>query len=128
MKTKSETVHHEPSRYQKALWSYVAGFLLSVLLTIIPYLLVINQILSSEVLFTGVILFALAQLLVQLVFFFHLGNESERLNLIALIVIVFNVVVLVGGSLWIMAHLNYNMMPQAFHNGIVAPQTQKASF
>ncbi len=52
---------------------------------------------------------AVTQLLVQLLFFLHLGRESKpRWNLIVLAFAVMVVVIVVFGSLWIMKNLQYN--------------------
>ncbi|MBI5798725.1 MAG: cytochrome C oxidase subunit IV family protein, partial [Candidatus Yonathbacteria bacterium] len=54
--------------------------------------------------------FALAQLLIQVVFFLHLHKKSKpHWNLIVFIFTFFIVAVLVVGSLWVMYNLNYNM-------------------
>jgi cytochrome o ubiquinol oxidase operon protein cyoD len=49
---------------------------------------------------------------VHLVFFLHMnGSSGQRWNLVAFLFAVLMVVILVGGSFWIMNHLNHNMMP-----------------
>lgn len=54
---------------------------------------------------------AAAQALLQLLLFLHLGlEENPRWNLIMFFFMVFVIVILVGGSLWIMANLDYNTM------------------
>ena len=56
---------------------------------------------------------AITQLLVQLVFFLHIDKERKpRWNLAVLLFAALIVFIIVGGSLWIMYHLNYNMSPQ----------------
>lgn len=56
---------------------------------------------------------ALAQILVQLVYFLHMNSSSEGgWNLIAFVFTVLIIAILVVGSLWIMFHLNTNMMVQ----------------
>ncbi len=92
--------------------SYLIGFILSIVLTLIPYFLVTNTPLNKEVLLAIVLGVALLQLVVQLIFFLHLGREEKpRWNLIMLISTLGVVVIVVAGALWIMYHLNYNMMP-----------------
>ena len=60
----------------------------------------------------ALIVFAIAQMGVHLVFFLHIttGPDSTN-NVLALAFGVLIVFLVVGGSLWIMAHLNANMMP-----------------
>ncbi len=91
--------------------TYIAGFILSVILTILPYLMVVDRGLKEQTLILGIILFALFQLLVQAVCFLHLSSKSEaRWNLFTFLFTIMVVLILVVGSLWIMAHLDYNMM------------------
>jgi cytochrome o ubiquinol oxidase operon protein cyoD len=55
---------------------------------------------------------AIAQMGVHLVFFLHITTSPDNVNnVMALAFGVLIVFMLIGGSLWIMAHLNQNMMP-----------------
>lgn len=91
--------------------SYITGFILSILFTIVVFSLVMENLLTGNALITTLILLALLQAFVQLTFFLHLGRGS-RWNLPIFATTVSVVFVLVIGSLWIMNHLNYNMTPQ----------------
>jgi cytochrome o ubiquinol oxidase operon protein cyoD len=86
---------------------YVTGFVLSLFLTVVPYLLVVNDALTAKNLVLTIVVLGLAQLAVQVVFFLHLS--TKRWNLIVFIFTIFVVAILVGGSLWIMYNLKYNM-------------------
>ena len=100
-------------KHSTTLISYIVGFILSLIFTIIPYYLVTNQLLSSDILTAIVLGFAMLQLLIQLIFFLHLGEESgPRWNFIMLISTFGIILLIVVGSIWIMNNLNYNMMPQ----------------
>jgi cytochrome o ubiquinol oxidase operon protein cyoD len=56
---------------------------------------------------------AIIQLIIQLVFFFHLGREPKpRLNTVSFLFMLMVVGIIGFGSLWIMYNLNYNMMGQ----------------
>ena len=97
--------------------SYVSGFIISLILTLMAFALVSQHIdssheaMSHSVLIPIVIALAITQLVVQLVFFLHMGRESKpRLNLTAFLFMILVVVLLVGGSLWIMANLDYHGM------------------
>ncbi len=91
--------------------SYVAGFILSILLTLVAYVLVTMRILSGAEAVVAVISLALLQLVTQVVFFLHLSNKSRaRWNLTAFAFTVLLVVILVVGSIWIMDNLNDNMI------------------
>lgn len=91
--------------------SYITGFILSILLTIIPYYIVVYMELSTGIKTISIVLLALAQLFVQLVFFLHLNTRSEKgWNFLSFIFTMLVVIILIGGSLWIMYHLRVNMM------------------
>jgi cytochrome o ubiquinol oxidase operon protein cyoD len=93
--------------------SYVTGFILSVVFTISAYLLVRHHALDPRNLVILIVLLAMIQFIVQLIFFLHLGRESKpRWKLFVLIFMIFVVSILVFGSLWIMGNLNYRMSPQ----------------
>lgn len=90
----------------------ILGYVLSFLLTATTYLVVTRHHLSDgELLFT-IFGCAIAQALFQLIFFMHLGLESKpHWNTITFLFVVLVIVIVIGGSLWIMNNLNYNLMP-----------------
>ena len=88
------------------------GFLLSVVLTAIPFWLVMTEALAPQT--TGLVItaFAVVQIIVHMVFFLHMNHKSEGgWNMLALIFTIVVVVIAVAGSVWVMYHLNTNMMP-----------------
>ncbi len=96
--------------------SYIIGFALSLLLTISVYLFVNDHVTTAHEAFSHGFLIALilclavVQLVVQLVFFLHLGQETKpRWNLAVFGFMMVILIVIVGGSLWIMSNLKYNM-------------------
>lgn len=100
-----------------ALRSYVAGFALSILLTAASFIVVSTHVVSSPGLLFIIVLLALTQLIVQLIFFLHLRQESKpRWNLVMFLSTFGLVLILVIGSLWIMNHLNYNMTPDQINS------------
>jgi cytochrome o ubiquinol oxidase operon protein cyoD len=100
---------HETDR--GTLTSYVTGFGLSVLLTLVAYLFVTHHIFSGWTLFAAIVGLALVQFAVQLVCFLHLGRETKpRWKSLAFSFMILIVAILVLGSLWIMTNLNYHMM------------------
>lgn len=116
--------HHEHDDIPHGtLREYVIGFVLSVVLTAIPFWLVMGEVLPSKLLTTGIILaFAIAQMLVHVVFFLHLNSRSEEgWNLLAAIFTIVLVVIAIAGSLWVMFHMNANMMPMSVHEMRQAP-------
>lgn len=95
--------------------SYLIGFLLSIVLTIAAYLLVVNEGLRDKIAPAAVLiilsLLASAQLIVQLLFFLHLGDESKpRWRLMSFIFAFTILGIIVFGSLWIMFDMNSRMM------------------
>ena len=104
IKPQFETRHHE-ARYK----SYVIGFLLSIAATLLAYFFVVNNVWPKEMLTYVVLAIAVVQLVVQAVFFLHLGRGS-RLKSVTFLFAILIVLVVVIGSLWIMHHLDYNMM------------------
>ncbi len=94
---------------RRKLSSYVTGFLASVYLTVTAYLLVVHHLFNGWALVMTIAGLALVQLVVQLVFFLHLGQESKpRWNLMAFLFMSMVVVIVVSGSLWIISNLNYH--------------------
>lgn len=92
---------------------YVIGFVLSVFLTAIPFWLVMGKVIGSANITAFVILvFAVVQVLVHMIYFLHLNAKSEGgWNMLALIFTLVLLVIMLVGSLWVMDHLNANMMP-----------------
>ncbi|MDQ8034731.1 cytochrome o ubiquinol oxidase subunit IV [Bordetella genomosp. 1] len=98
--------------------SYMTGFVLAVILTAIPFWLVMGQVLQSSRT-TALIILALAavQIVVHLVYFLHMDTKSESgWSMLALIFTLVMVVITLSGSIWIMYHLNSNMMPMTPHD------------
>jgi cytochrome o ubiquinol oxidase operon protein cyoD len=93
--------------------SYVTGFILSLLLTAMPFLMVYYGTVHGAALIAAIVLFALLQLGVQLVFFLHLGRGADkRWNIMVFVFMIIVVLTVVIGSLWIMHNLDYHMGPQ----------------
>ena len=92
---------------------YLNGFLLSVVLTAVPFALVMGGVTSHPTVLSVVLLgFAAVQVVVHMVYFLHMNTRSEGgWNLLALVFTAVLVVIVLSGSLWVMHHLNSNMMP-----------------
>ena len=92
---------------------YMIGFVLSVVLTAIPFWLVMAGVLESKLL-TAVLVMGIGvvQILVHMVYFLHMNPRSEGgWTMMALIFTLIIVGIAIAGSLWVMHHLNANMMP-----------------
>ncbi len=92
--------------------AYLIGFILSVILTAVPFALVMAHAAPAAVLIPAVVAVGIVQICVHLVCFLHMSRGSSQLwNNAAFVFAVVIVGILVIGSLWIMYHLNMNMMP-----------------
>ncbi|MFT3859101.1 MAG: cytochrome o ubiquinol oxidase subunit IV [Aquabacterium sp.] len=105
--------HHEEGGYHATYKGYLIGFLLSVVLTAIPFWLVMGKVLPSPRVTAFVILaFAAVQMIVHMVYFLHLNAKVEGgWSLLAMVFTVSLVVIMLSGSIWVLYHLNTNMMP-----------------
>lgn len=114
--------HHGDEAPHGSLREYLTGFLLSVVLTAIPFWLVMGDGLPSKVATVAIILvFAVVQMLVHMVYFLHLNTRSEGgWNMLAIIFTLVLVVITIAGSLWVMYNMNEKMMPSA-HEMRIAP-------
>ena len=91
--------------------SYATGFILSVILTVIPFGLVMYPTLPKMTTLAIVLLFAVIQVIVHLVYFLHLDRSpAQRNNVAALVFSALVIVLLVGLSLWIMFSIHTVMM------------------
>lgn len=108
---------HDDHADHGSLKSYAIGFVLSVILTAIPFALVMGKAFASSSTTALVILgFAAVQIVVHMVYFLHMNTRSEGgWSMLALIFTVMLVVITLAGSLWVMYHLNHNMMPMPAH-------------
>ncbi|HKU18021.1 MAG TPA: cytochrome o ubiquinol oxidase subunit IV [Candidatus Saccharimonadales bacterium] len=90
--------------------SYVVGFILSLVFTLIPYYLIVHKSFGKHALIATILVFAVLQMAVQMLFFLHLGREKKpRFNLAFLGSTVSIIMLIVVGSLWIMSHLYHGM-------------------
>jgi cytochrome o ubiquinol oxidase operon protein cyoD len=93
--------------------AYATGFVLSLVLTVIPFALVMRGAVSGSTALFCLIGAAIAQILVHLHYFLHLDTSSAaRWNVLALLFTALIIALFVGGTLWIMVHLqlNYRVM------------------
>jgi cytochrome o ubiquinol oxidase subunit IV len=94
-----------------SLKSYLTGFVLSLILTAIPFALVMSGTWSSSVILAGIFSAGIVQILVHLHYFLHLDTSSAAgWNMLAIIFTLLIMVLFVGGSIWIMNDLHYRMM------------------
>jgi cytochrome o ubiquinol oxidase subunit IV len=91
---------------------YLCGLVLAILLTATSFYVAGTDLVWQPSIPVALVVLAIAQMGVHLVFFLHVttGPDSTN-NVLALAFGVLIVILLIGGSLWIMANLNHNMMP-----------------
>ncbi|KKX29327.1 cytochrome o ubiquinol oxidase subunit IV [Rhizobium sp. LC145] len=94
---------------------YVTGFVLAAILTAIPFWLVMGDVLESKLLTAFFIMgLGVVQIVVHMVCFLHMNPRSEGgWTMMALIFTLVLVAITLAGSLWVMHHLNTNMMPMS---------------
>ena len=96
---------------------YLIGFGLSVVLTAIPFWLVMTGAITDKSTTALVIMaFAMVQIVVHMIYFLHMNTKAENgWTVMALIFTIILLVITLSGSLWVMYHLNHNMMPMSAH-------------
>lgn len=104
--------HHDDGPHS-SFSGYMVGFVLSVVLTAIPFWLVMDGVIThrpTAVMVLGA--FAVAQILVHMVCFLHMNGKVEGgWTLLSTIFTVVFVAIAIAGTLWVMFHMNENMMP-----------------
>lgn len=98
--------------------SYSVGLVLALVLTVAAFSMAFAAtgspgVIPHALILPAILLLAMVQLVVQLVFFLHLGQSKEsRWDTALFTFTFFGILVVVLASVWIMSHLNYNMTPQ----------------
>jgi cytochrome o ubiquinol oxidase operon protein cyoD len=98
--------------------TYLIGFGLSVILTAVPFWLVMTGVLGSNQVTAAVIVaLAFVQIVVHMIYFLHMDTRSEGgWTMMAMIFTIVLVVIALSGTLWVMYHLAQNMMPVSVHD------------
>ena len=104
---------HAPSFPHGSMRDYVTGFVLSVILTAIPFFLVMSGIVGSGRLTAFLVLAcAVAQIIVHMIYFLHMNLKNEAgWTMISLVFTIVVLVIAVIGTIWVMYHMDANMMP-----------------
>lgn len=91
---------------------YLIGFVLAAGLTVVSFYIARSTLVWAPSIPIALSVLAIAQMGVHLVFFLHMTSGPDNVNnLLALAFGLLIVLLLVFGSLWIMSHMNHNMMP-----------------
>jgi len=104
---------HEGDGHHGSLKDYAIGFILSVILTAIPFWLVMTKAFDKSSTTAIVILgFAAVQVIVHMIYFLHMNGKAEGgWSLLATLFTLVLLVIVLAGSIWVMYHMNINMMP-----------------
>ena len=103
--------HPDDADAASGLRGYTIGLGLAALLTVLSFTLPATGLVWGPAIPVALIVFAIAQMGVHLVFFLHLTTGPDNVNnVMALAFGVLIVLLVIGGSLWIMAHLDHNMI------------------
>lgn len=91
---------------------YVKGFIAALILTIIPFYFVATQSLPKDTTYAVLFACAIVQVVVHFFYFLHMESKTQdgRWSIISLVFTAVVVVILIGGSIWIMLSLHQNMM------------------
>ncbi|MDQ7746703.1 cytochrome o ubiquinol oxidase subunit IV [Hydrogenophaga pseudoflava] len=120
---------HQDDGPHSSFSGYMVGFVLSVILTAIPFWLVMAGVVThrpTAVLVLGA--FAVAQILVHMVCFLHMNGKVEGgWTLLSTIFTVVFVAIAIAGTLWVMFHMNENMMPAHGGHAVHPPAAAHAT-
>jgi cytochrome o ubiquinol oxidase operon protein cyoD len=96
---------HDEHESHGSLKSYVIGFVLSIVLTILPIVVVMNDMMDKTPTIIFILIMAILQFVIQLFFFMHLREDKKpRYNVMALIFGLVILVTIIAGSIWIMTY------------------------
>ena len=110
---------HGEGASHSTLGGYATGFILSVILTAIPFWLTIAHVITN-VSTLGFVLLGIGavQMVVHMIYFLHMNTKSEGgWNMLAMLFTIMLLVIVLSGSVWVMFHLNDNMMPGMMSGG-----------
>ena len=94
--------------------AYVVGLGLALLLTGVSFWVASTSAIWGPGVAVGLVVLAIAQMGVHLVFFLHITTGPDNTNnVLALAFGVLIVFLVMIGTIWIMGHMNANMMPSA---------------
>lgn len=104
---------HEDSGPHSTFKGYAIGFVLAVILTAIPFWLVMNKVIADSSTLGFVVLgFAAVQVVVHMIYFLHMNTKVEGgWSMLAMLFTLMVLIIMMAGSIWVMYHMNKNMMP-----------------
>jgi cytochrome o ubiquinol oxidase operon protein cyoD len=104
--------HVEGGGIAERVLGYLTGLGLAVLLTATSFFVAGTSLVWEPSIPVALVVLAIAQMGVHVVFFLHITTGADNTNnVLALAFGILIVMLVMTGSLWIMANLNHNMMP-----------------
>lgn len=115
LEIKSALPHASPAHsappHHGGLAEYLMGFGFSIILTALPFAVVMEQLLPRGNAISLIVVCALIQIVVHLHYFLHIDlSRSQSWNLMSFVFTAIIVAILVGGSVWIMTSIGHHMM------------------
>jgi cytochrome o ubiquinol oxidase subunit IV len=105
---------------REGIQGYLMGLALAALLTVASFYVLHTSLIWGPGIVVMLVVLAIAQIGVHLVFFLHLTTAPDNTNnVLALAFGVLIVVLIIGGSIWIMNHLDQRMMPTSGMSGMM---------
>ncbi len=99
------------SSARHGLRTYLIGLGLATVMTIASFWAAQTHLIYGPGISVAIVVLAIAQMGIHLVFFLHITTAPDNTNnVLALALGVLIVFVLVFGTVWVMAHMNHNMM------------------
>lgn len=112
--------HHDHDDLHVTMGDYVKGFIFAVILTVIPFYLVMSGTIQDRA--TGLVVlgaFAIVQVVVHMVYFLHMNGKLQGgWTMLSTVFTVVFLAIGVAGTLWVMYQMNLHMMPT--HDGAPA--------
>lgn len=92
--------------------THLIGFVVAAGLTVASFGMATSRILTPASLIAALVVLAIGQMIVHLIFFLHItASPRHQTNILALLLTLLIIVLVVIGSVWIMSALNHNMVP-----------------
>lgn len=99
------------------LLSYLWGYGLALILTLIPFWLVYRDVLPRVWVLITIGVLAVVQMIVHFRFFLHIGLKRKREDLQLILFSALLLTIMIVGTLWIMINLSMRMSPVMFLTG-----------
>jgi cytochrome o ubiquinol oxidase operon protein cyoD len=91
---------------------YITGYVLAIALTVAAFTVAPSTGMAPFSVAAALAVLAIAQMLIHLIFFLHINTAPvQKTNIMAFAATMLIIAIVVIGSMWIMGHLNRNMVP-----------------